>query len=513
MLKCHALTLLVASLLAGTILSDPVERRLNSARMTQASQYPKIRVLFDFTYLQGYSQNVQTYVSKTIFGTVKKRLEKLISMRVSKPILAFNTTICESISVPNVYRTSSTDADLIVFVVLYETTEPVTASARPCAFDKETQRANVGLININYSNLRWGRDQIDPVILTVLHELLHILVISPTLYGRYPNYPNSSAITTENYSVGNSTQKQRRVISTPGLLSFTRDYFNCPSMKGLPLEDEGTTGSAGSHWEKIILGNELMTSQKVSTPSLSMFTLYLMNDSGWYTVDFSQADDITWGKYMGCDFVYNPCSTKYKEFCTTEGKTGCSTDYGAKTICYKSQFSNDCLYNEYARNYACSNSYDFIYSSRFEVPGPESRCFEVKINNVQNSNCFKAVCKNSGVEIVIEGNTFTCEFTGQIIKYRELEVTCPNIQDFCNKTVNRKCPNDCNGKGVCTVVGECRCDYFYTGPSCEIEQDCHEGDESICSILKQIWTGTVGNRGEMLIASVALLLIGSVLIA
>jgi len=476
--------------------------------MTQASQYPKMRVLFDFTYIQGYSQNVQTYISKTIFGTVKNRLQKLISMRVSKPIPAFNATLCETINVPNIYRTNPTDADLIVFVVLYEASEGVTASAKPCNFDRETLRANVGLININYSNLRWGRDQIDPVILTVLHELFHILVISPVLYSRFPNYPNSSAITTETYASRGSTSKQRRVVSTAGLLSFTRDYFNCQSMQGLPLEDEGAAGSVGSHWEKIILGNELMTSQKVSIPSLSMFTLYLMNDSGWYTVDFAQADDITWGKYMGCDFVHNSCSPKYKEFCSTEGKTGCSTDYGAKTICYQSQFSNGCLYNEHVRNYACANSYDFSYSSRFETPGPQSRCFEAKINNVQNANCFKAVCKNSGVELVIEGNTFTCESSGQIIKYRELEVICPNILDFCNKIVNRKCPNDCSGKGVCTVVGECRCDYFYTGPSCNIEQDCHEGDESICSILKKTWPGTIGSRSEVLVAGMVSLFVG-----
>jgi leishmanolysin len=457
----------------------------NTARALQASQYPKIRMLFDFTYTKQYSQNVQTYVSKTIFGTIKRRLERFIRVKEYKPIASFNTTACDTITIPNIYRNNQTEADLLVFVIIYESNDEVTAFSKICAFDKTSQRPIIGALSINYRNLKWGRDQIDPTVSTVLHEMMHLLIISPMNYGRYPNYPNSTAIDYEMFQSVNATSTKRVVLATDGLANYVRDYFNCPTLLGAPLEDEGNSGSANSHWEKLAFGNELMTSQKVSSPALSMFTFYLMNDSGWYIVDFADADDITWGKYQGCEFIKSPCSTKFKEFCSVEGKTSCSTDYGAKTVCYMSPFSNDCFYNEYARNYACANSYDFIYNSRFEVPGADSRCFEVKVSGINQSNCLKSKCTNEGISFTIEGNIFTCSNTGQIVKYRELEVICPDISDFCNKSQNRKCLNDCNGKGVCTVAGECRCDYFYTGVSCEIEQSCHEGDDSICEILKQ----------------------------
>ena len=41
------------------------------------------------------------------------------------------------------------------------------------------------------------------------------------------------------------------------LLSFkaaAQIYFNCSSLIGVELENQGTSGTAGSHWEKRILG-------------------------------------------------------------------------------------------------------------------------------------------------------------------------------------------------------------------------------------------------------------------
>jgi len=36
-------------------------------------------------------------------------------------------------------------------------------------------------------------------------------------------------------------------------------------MEGLELENQGGTGSAGSHWERSILHNELMTASIMAT--------------------------------------------------------------------------------------------------------------------------------------------------------------------------------------------------------------------------------------------------------
>ena len=48
------------------------------------------------------------------------------------------------------------------------------------------------------------------------------------------------------------------------------------------LEDEGTSGSLGSHWERVILENEYMTASGIShDAAISNFTLKLLDDSGW----------------------------------------------------------------------------------------------------------------------------------------------------------------------------------------------------------------------------------------
>jgi hypothetical protein len=46
-------------------------------------------------------------------------------------------------------------------------------------------------------------------------------------------------------------------------------------MQGVELEDEGSSGSAGSHWEKSILNNEMMNAQTIEEETFSEITLSL----------------------------------------------------------------------------------------------------------------------------------------------------------------------------------------------------------------------------------------------
>ncbi len=48
---------------------------------------------------------------------------------------------------------------------------------------------------------------------------------------------------------------------TPKVLSYVRNHFNCPSLTGVPLENDGGDGSKDNHWEKDIFYNEYMTSE------------------------------------------------------------------------------------------------------------------------------------------------------------------------------------------------------------------------------------------------------------
>lgn len=105
-----------------------------------------------------------------------------------------------------------------------------------------------------------------------------------------------------------------------------RNYFGCDSIDGAELEDGGSSGTAGSHWEKRLFNNECINSFSVTSsffiaqnrdmtgsasvnPVFSGLTLSLLEDSGWYRVNYSVADPLFWGRGQGCNFVAQACST------------------------------------------------------------------------------------------------------------------------------------------------------------------------------------------------------------
>jgi len=49
--------------------------------------------------------------------------------------------------------------------------------------------------------------------------------------------------------------------------------------------------------------NEAMTGTHTQNPIYSRVTLALMEDTGWYLPNYELADDLSWGKHLGCDFA------------------------------------------------------------------------------------------------------------------------------------------------------------------------------------------------------------------
>lgn len=75
-----------------------------------------------------------------------------------------------------------------------------------------------------------------------------------------------------------------------------------------------------------MMGNDGMV--KISKHMvISTITLGLLEDTGWYKVNYCQADYLWWGKNQGCDFVKSgKCPTKSGEFCSKKMKhsIGCN---------------------------------------------------------------------------------------------------------------------------------------------------------------------------------------------
>ena len=75
----------------------------------------------------------------------------------------------------------------------------------------------------------------------------------------------------------------------------------------MELENQGGYGTEFTHLEKRIFGNEAMTGTYTHNPVFSRVTLALMEDTGWYVANYSNAENLTWGRDMGCDFVHQSC--------------------------------------------------------------------------------------------------------------------------------------------------------------------------------------------------------------
>jgi hypothetical protein len=122
--------------------------------------------------------------------------------------------------------------------------------------------------------------------------------------------------------------KSRNVLVLPTAIEEAKKHFGCSSMSFLELEDSGGGGTAGSHWEKRVMGNEFMSGSISANARFSSISLGLFEDSGWYLADYSViTGDYTFGYQRGCKHTTGRCDTWATDyFCSTANAQGCSPD-------------------------------------------------------------------------------------------------------------------------------------------------------------------------------------------
>jgi len=99
---------------------------------------------------------------------------------------------------------------------------------------------------------------------------------------------------------------------------------------------------AGSHWEKRLLMNEIMTGSVDTRSVVSKMTLALLEDSGWYKANYSMADQLDWGRNQGTEFVTSPCNLwKGAYRCNTTQFSGCTYNREAEGYCPILTYSGD----------------------------------------------------------------------------------------------------------------------------------------------------------------------------
>jgi hypothetical protein len=164
--------------------------------------------------------------------------------------------------------------------------------------------------------------------LLTIHEVNHIFSMNSDLFEYFIDsngnpIPKEKVVTT---SVING--ESRSLIITPKVVQAARKYFGCDTMMGVELENQGGSGTKGSHWESRVMLGDFMIGESYAENVVSEISLALMEDSGWYQVNYYTGGLFRYGKKQGCEFVNTKCivndKTKFhNEFSTTMNAPMC----------------------------------------------------------------------------------------------------------------------------------------------------------------------------------------------
>lgn len=461
-------------------------------RLLADSDWRPIKFLVDYSNIptsNSANSDAIEYFKLTVFKQVVKIFGGMLKVRGPTTIPKLTKTGCDSeLVIPNQYKESDINADFLIFVKIADEEDNYLAWAGSCLYSPYDRRPIMGILQINSRYVEIEPAEVNQSIMVIAHEFTHALGFSDDMFKRYPI---GAAKTVESVQINGETRTR---IIMPGVVALAKKHFNCPTYSGVLLENEGGSGSAGSHWEKNSLGNEYMVAVASGRMIFSGFTLNFLNDIGWYQVDLSQSERMYWGAGRGCDWGQT-CSNKFSEYCSTEQESGCTSDFLEKTLCTRNSFTDGCLINNYQFSFDCQNTINFNYwvnENKYETPGRFSRCFLYTMGKNNLAGCFPASCESGQVVFSISGTSYTCKLDGEQIKAGSITVTCPVLQTFCSAFEMRG-NNDCSANGIERNDKTCRCGYFYRGDDCSIKQSCTNGESSqFCDKIRPFDASEVG---------------------
>jgi len=261
------------------------------------------------------------------------------------------------------------------------------------------------------------------------------------------------------------------------VLAAAREHFGCSSLDGVPLEDGGDRSTHDSHWEKRLFRNEYMTGSSDHTAVISKISLALLEDTGWYQVEYGHAEDLEWGRGMGCSFVNARCSEwddRKGYFCTQPGAKGCTTDRSAMGYCnlirHRSELSSAvryfpdsyyggsdaladfCPYVAAYANGICSDTRNQPENPVFgENFGDDSKCFESSLvkdgfwkkPDVQPM-CYDFKCidteEETKLQVLVASVWYDCPFDGKVENITGFSgvLLCPSASFCSERTINTK---------------------------------------------------------------------------
>ncbi|GLI62855.1 hypothetical protein VaNZ11_005584 [Volvox africanus] len=396
------------------------------------------------------------------------------------------------------------------------------AWAKPCLLDLGNNRPLLAAANVCPRALETLLDE-EQLTAVLTHEMIHALGFTDSMYNLTRRADGTARPLSELLQPSNVGGKQVQVLVSPSVRDAARAHFACPSLSGAQLEEEGSAGSAGSHWEYTHYQGEVMVASTTfaadgTPPVLSNLTLSYLDDTGWYVTNRSAAGLLSWGAGAGCLLPSSTCSSYMlavpgqRLFCgaatsasasqqlpapaSTSSTFVCTKSYRARGTCRALNFTNGCglvLSRNAKETCLTSDAPDDLPAVfGWSLGTPSGRCFQVvyRFQAVIGYNrytypstgqdgdsgaaCFETVCSANGSKVFVKilGQQLECP-AGRYLNLAQLLPSrfsagrigpCPPAQDLCS---TQSCPaSACNPTGGECLNGSCYCRLAYTGADC-----------------------------------------------
>ncbi|KAI4316786.1 hypothetical protein L6164_024731 [Bauhinia variegata] len=394
------------------------------------------------------------------------------------------------------------DADLVLLVTTRPTTGNTLAWAVACERD-QWGRAIAGHVNVAPRHLTAEAETL--LSATLIHEVMHVLGFDPHAFSHFRDERKRRRNQVTEQVMDEKLGRMVTRVVLPRVIMHSRYHYGAFSenFTGLELEDGGGRGTSGSHWEKRLLMNEIMTGSVDTRSVVSKMTLALLEDSGWYKANYSMADHLDWGRNQGVEFVTSPCNLwKGAYRCNTTQLSGCTYNREAEGYCPIVTYSGDlpqwaryfpqankggqssladyCTYFVAYSDGSCTDTNSARAPDRMlgEVRGSNSRCMAsslvrtgfVRGSMTQGNGCYQHRCINNSLEVAVDGIWKVCSRAGGPIQFPGFngELICPAYHELCRTVpvvLSGQCPNACNFNGDC-VDGRCHCFLGFHGHDC-----------------------------------------------
>lgn len=324
------------------------------------------------------------------------KLSSVLSVtRIVGNLIVPNTHSVQYFTIPSALKTTGVAADFLLLVSAGPTPAGNVAWAGYTLLD-QNNRPIIGRMNFSPQYMVWSATDAQKNAETVgilVHEIMHALGFSGSYIGSY-----MAAMRT---TVTNVRGKTVTHFTGTNALREARNHFNCQTITGVEIEDEGSIGSAGSHWERRQHMDDVMAAM-AGKVRISRLTLGFFQDTGKYTVNYANAEDQLWAKNAGCGLLSSKCNevaggkdsmfcfdtVSTNRYCTKDGARSVGVcqlstwssalptwfQYFASATTGGQQFMDGCPVVQGYGNMRCDDATQVSSISRGETYGPGGRC-------------------------------------------------------------------------------------------------------------------------------------------